>query len=478
MRRPRALLALAFVFSGCGARTSIELFELAPSVAGATSGAGGSSATGGSATTVGASGSLGTSGAVASAGNAAAGASAGSGGASAGSGGEAGQPTLALGAFHTCTSLMGGRLRCWGTHGYIGSGNDLTIGDDETPDVLTDVQIGGPVVQMAASWYHTCAVLEAGNVRCFGDGSYGELGYGNTRAIGDDEIPAFAGDVDVGGKVSQVSVGPNDTCACLDTGKLRCWGQNSDWQLGYRNSASIGDDETPASAGDVDVGGFVVQAALGLGHTCALLDTGKVRCWGRGNAGRLGYGNGNTIGDDESPASAGDVDLGGKAIQLVAGTIHTCALLDTGKVRCWGSGDDGALGYGNMLTIGDDETPASAGDVDVGGPVTQLAAGDSATCALLTGGTVRCWGSGVDGRLGYGNLNTIGDNETPASAGDVDVGGPVSRIAMGFRHTCALLTSGAVRCWGRASTGALGYGNTNDIGDDETPASAGDVKTH
>ena len=203
-----------------------------------------------------------------------------------------------------------------------------------------------------------------------------------------------------------------------------------------------------------------------------------MRCWGSGGAGRLGYGNTNTIGDDETPAAAGDVELGDKAVQLVAGTLHTCALLDTGKVRCWGSGSDGALGYNNTNNIGDDETPASAGDVDVGGSVIQLAAGDAATCALLDTGAVRCWGNGVHGRLGYGNLSPIGDDETPASAGDVDVGGPVSRIAMGFEHTCALLKDGAVRCWGRASTGALGYGNTNDIGDNETPASAGDVKTH
>jgi alpha-tubulin suppressor-like RCC1 family protein len=430
------LLASALAFAGCGARTDVELFELAPAVGGSTTGgSSGAASRAGSPSVGGASSPSGLAGAASS--EPIGGTNAGIGGASneagandeAGASGAAGavdQPplpaTLALGAFHSCTSLLGGRLRCWGTRGYIGSGNELTIGDDETPDVLADVQIGAPVMQMAASWYHTCVLLQSGAVRCFGDGADGELGYGNL--------------------------------------------------------SSIGDDETPATAGNVDVGGFVVQVALGFSHTCALLDSGRVRCWGRGSAGRPGYGNTNNIGDDETPASAGDVDLGGKAVQIVAGTLHTCALLDTGKVRCWGSGGDGALGYGNTNDIGDDETPASAGDVDVGGPVIQLAAGDGATCALLAGDTVRCWGSSVHGRLGYGNTRTIGDDETPAAAGDIDVGGPVARIAMGFEHSCALLKNGAVRCWGRGSTGALGYGNTADIGDDETPASAGDVKTH
>ena len=105
-----------------------------------------------------------------------------------------------------------------------------------------------------------------------------------------------------------------------------------------------------------------------------------------------------------------------------------------------------------------------------------LAAGDYATCALLVSGSVRCWGSGTLGELGYGNTNDIGDDETPASAGDIDVGGIVTHIDVGFMHACATLENGAVRCWGRGGTGALGYGNTHDIGDNEAPAAAGDVK--
>jgi alpha-tubulin suppressor-like RCC1 family protein len=257
---------------------------------------------------------------------------------------------------------------------------------------------------------------------------------------------------------------------------VRCWGKNDHFQLGYASSAAIGDDESPASASVVDVGGLVMQVAAGWDHTCVLLDSGKVRCWGENRNGVLGYANRDTIGDNEAPASAGDVDVGGTVTQLVAGMLHTCALLDNATVRCWGRGDDGRLGYGNTQTIGDDETPASAGDVDVGGPVKMLAAGDYATCALLTSGTVRCWGSGSNGELGHANTQDIGDDETPASAGDIDLGGIATRIDVGFLHACAVLDTGAVRCWGRAATGALGYGNVSDIGDDETPASAGDVR--
>lgn len=111
------------------------------------------------------------------------------------------------------------------------------------------------------------------------------------------------------------------------------------------------------------LGGTAVQIALGYSHTCALLDTGAVRCWGENAIGQLGYGHTNPIGDNESPASVGDVQLGGKAVEIAAGYQHTCALLDTGALRCWGEGTFGALGYGDTNAIGDAETPASAGDV-------------------------------------------------------------------------------------------------------------------
>lgn len=306
-------------------------------------------------------------------------------------------------------------------YGRLGYGNGNTIGDDETPASAGDVAVGGSVAQIGAGTLHTCALLESGEVRCWGYGGFGSLGYANTNNIGDNELPESAGTVDIGGNAVQISVGSYHTCALLESGAVRCWGRNESGQLGYGHTDNIGDDEIPASAGDVNVGGTVVRIASGLLHTCALLDTGAVRCWGLGDNGRLGYGNTDSIGDDETPASAGNVDVGGTVVQLAEAGQHTCALLDTGAVRCWGLGNSGRLGYGSHVDIGDDETPASAGNVDVGGNVTQIVAGTNHTCALLDTPAVRCWGYGAYGQLGYGNTNSIGDNETPASAGDVEL---------------------------------------------------------
>jgi alpha-tubulin suppressor-like RCC1 family protein len=127
--------------------------------------------------------------------------------------------------------------------------------------------------------------------------------------------------------------------------------------------------------------------------------------------------------------------------------------------------------------VGDHQqrTIQNAGDVQVGGAVEQIAVGNAHTCAVLVGGTVRCWGRGQYGRLGYGDELDVGDNEHPYEAGDVEVGGTVVQVECGNFHTCARLADGAVRCWGGGDWGKLGYGNTDAIGDNETPESAGDV---
>lgn len=112
-----------------------------------------------------------------------------------------------------------------------------------------------------------------------------------------------------------------------------------------------------------DCAARVSDLALGGPHTCAVLETGAVRCWGNNEFGQLGYGHTRDIGDDELPSAAGPVDLGEGAVKLGAGSSHTCAVLDTGTVRCWGNNNFGQLGYSHTHVLGTEETPAEVGDV-------------------------------------------------------------------------------------------------------------------
>jgi alpha-tubulin suppressor-like RCC1 family protein len=333
------------------------------------------------------------------------------------------------------------------------------------------------VAQIAVGLWHTCALLEDGAVRCWGEAADGQLGYANIEPIGDDETPADAGDVPLGGKAIQIALGAKHSCALLDTGAVRCWGRGVNGRLGYRNQQSIGDNETPASAGDVLLGGKAVHITAGFEHSCALLENGTIRCWGHNSRGQLGTGDTNDVGDNEAPADATGIQLDSAVKQIDGGGLTTCALLESGAMRCWGAGELGVLGYGDEEDRGDDELASSIGDVPLPGAVSQIAAGVSHTCALLDSRAVQCWGSlGEHGQLGYPDATgNIGDDETPASVGTVEVGGPLLQISAGWQHTCALLSTGSLRCWGDGANGALGYGNVEDIGDDETPESVGDV---
>ena len=314
-------------------------------------------------------------------------------------------------------------MRCWGSGEYaqLGLGAIDDIGDDETPSTQPPVDLGEVAIQLASGFFHTCALLETGAVRCWGAGAQGQLGYANNLSIGDDEAPASAGDVSLGGTAVQVATGFVHSCALLENGDVRCWGQSSDGQLGLGYFAFIGDDELPTAVPPVSLGGPAQQIVAGGFHTCALMVDGTVRCWGRNAQGQLGLGNTNYVGDDELPSAVGPVDVGGTVVQLEAGFGHTCARLDTGEVRCWGFAALGELGSGSTENIGDDELPSSVAVVDVGGPVTQLSTATDHTCALLDTGAVRCWGFGEFGQLGYGALANIGDDEPPSAAGDVEV---------------------------------------------------------
>jgi alpha-tubulin suppressor-like RCC1 family protein len=388
------------------------------------------------------------------------------------------------GGYQSCAILSGGKLHCWGwgDAGDLGLGNTSSIGDNELPSSVPFVDFGAGrrVLAIALGERHGCAILDTHQVWCWGEGSQGRLGYGNTNDIGDNELPSAAGPVDLGpGRTARaITAGENHTCAILDNGSVRCWGRGTNGRLGTGDTQDIGDTELPSAVAPVFLGTGRTARAITSGgaHTCALLDNGSVLCWGAGSLGALGYGNVQDIGDNESPGSQAPVFLGRKAVAISAGEYHTCAVLDNGTVRCWGFGASGQMGLGNTQNVGDNELPGTVGPVSLGGKAIAVSGGYDYSCALLVGGIVRCWGDNPAGQLGYGNANDIGDNELPSSAGPVQLGAgaKVLGISAGWEHACVLLTTGAVKCWGRNSEGQAGIGTAapplEAIGDDETPA--------
>ncbi len=203
------------------------------------------------------------------------------------------------------------------------------------------------------------------------------------------------------------------------------------------------------SASAVNAGGF---------HTCALV-AGTVQCWGRGDSGQLGQG---AFADSWSPvAVSGLTDV----IQVAPGKYHTCALRSDGTVWCWGMNDYGQLGDNDAPN--NSSTPVQvvgAGGIGYLTGVTEIDADGKFSCALISDGTVRCWGRNQSGQLGNGTTNNSETPVTVEGVGGIGTLSGASSITVGANHACALV-SGGVDCWGLNDHGQLG---NDDLGDNSS----------
>jgi alpha-tubulin suppressor-like RCC1 family protein len=291
--------------------------------------------------------------------------------------------------------------------------------------------------QVAAGGLHTCALMSGGGVKCWGSNLWGPLGNGTAS---NSSRP-----VDVVGLASggtAIAAGHKDySCAATGTG-VKCWGNNQYGQLG--NGSRSPQARTPVDV--VGLGSGVRAIAAGFGHVCALTGGGGVKCWGENGYGGLGNG---TQTASTTPVDVIGLSSGVRAI--TAGANHSCALTSSGGVKCWGGNYNGELGNGGSSLI-------SRSPVDVVGLTSGVVAISSYfehACALTSGGGVECWGINGKGQLGNGTQTA---SKTPVGVDGLSSG--VRAIAAGYSHTCALTSSGGVKCWGDNLYGALGNGST------------------
>ena len=387
------------------------------------------------------------------------------------------------GQHHTCARIDGGALRCWGRgeFGQLGYGNTDNVGDDEFPSDVGDVPLPGPVAKLALGAQHTCGIFADGGMRCWGLNDRGQLGYGNLNNFGDNESLANLPPLSVPPAI-EVVTGGRHTCARVGTGEVRCWGANDSGELGYANTF-VPTPEMLLPGAAVDIAGYASGLWAGFAHSCVRYVDGGIRCWGRNDTGQLGYGNLVNIGDDEVPAAVGLVNVvppqlpaNSEVAGVALGANHSCVLLGGGEILCWGANGSGQLGYGDVVTTGDDELPSSRTPVAIGGAAKAVVTGYNHTCALRTDGSVVCWGDNTVGQLGLGNTDNLGDDELPDTVGPIDLGGVAVQLAAGGNHTCALMADAEVRCWGQNNFSQLGLGSSVTVGDNETPAEVEPVR--
>lgn len=233
-----------------------------------------------------------------------------------------------------------------------------------------------------------------------------------------------------------VTAGERFTCALLSEGSVACWGYDSEGELGNGTMSEFGTD-MPGLVTGISA---ATEVAAGEDHACALIAGGSVDCWGSNYSGQLGDG---TMSNSATPVAVSGVS---DATQVAAGFDHTCTVLASGGVDCWGDDSVGQLGNGTTS-----ESPiATAVAVSGIANATAIAAGGSTTCAVLTSGSVKCWGWNYYGELGNGTKTN--------SAVPVSVAGITNATAVAVQegHACAVLSTGSIDCWGRNAAGDLG----------------------
>jgi alpha-tubulin suppressor-like RCC1 family protein len=350
--------------------------------------------------------------------------------------GITGAVAIAAGGSHSCVLLGDRTVKCWGrgTEGQLGR-NSLV--SSKVPVAVSGL---GTAVAIAAGRNHTCALLLTGAARCWGENKFGELGNGSKV---NSKVPVLVSGITT---ATALGAGYEHTCARLANGTARCWGSNADGELGDNSHSVRTKPVVVASLPGVSA------VAAGSRNSCAVLANGTAKCWGYNGDGELG--NGASITSHFPVLVAG---LPSGVTRVDAGGSHTCAVVN-GGVKCWGTNAFGELGNGLRQYSA---TPVQVSSLTSG--VVDVGAGSNTfnrafSCALLSGGTVKCWGDNSRWQLG---VKSPAFSAVPVSVTGIDGVTSATKakaIAVGDEHACALMVNGTVLCWGDNGSEELGGG--------------------
>jgi len=358
---------------------------------------------------------------------------------------------ISSGMRHACAIVDDASVSCWGVNrdGRLGDG---TTTQRNTPTQTTSLGTGRTAVAISSGRLHTCAILDDGDVNCWGNNSAGQLGDGTTTQRNTSTQILSLGS---GRTAVAISSGRETTCAILDDGSVSCWGGNSYGQLGDGTNT---DRSAPSQTSSLGTGRTAVAISSGGSRTCVILDDGSVSCWGRNLYGGLGDG---TNTNRNTPTQTSSLGTGRTAVAISAGASHTCAILDDASASCWGDNWYGQLGDGTRT---ERNRPTQTSSLGTGRTAVVISPGYGHTCAVLDDASVSCWGYNYYGQLADGTTN---DQNTPTQTLSLGTGRTAVSISSGLHYSCAILDNESVSCWGANGDGRLGDGTNANRG---TPA--------
>ena len=330
--------------------------------------------------------------------------------------------SISSGRHHSCGVATDGTVWCWGL-GTSGQMGDLGFTSNTTPERVFGIT--GGVVAVTAGGAHSCSLGSTGLVGCWGSNVYGQLGNSalqNPTTFFRPVVQAIPGI-----SASAISAGESHTCALLTDTTVSCWGLNSSGQLGIDSNVN---SNTPVTVPNLQ---NVIAISAGYDQSCALLFDRTVKCWGENWGNQIG------VASSRSP-----VTLQGftGVAQLALGVGQTCAVLTNKTVKCVGFSMD----YQTQSA-----TPYLVAGLS---NVTHIAHFGGHMCAVLENETVKCVGENQRKQLG--DRTSITRNTAVAVAIIDDA----VAVSVGWWHSCALLTTGLVKCWGSGLYGQNGQGSS------------------
>jgi alpha-tubulin suppressor-like RCC1 family protein len=353
---------------------------------------------------------------------------------------------------HDCALTNTGGIKCWGYNGFgqLGNGETQPYRNPVSVEPLSYLTSG--IKSMALGGATTCILTNLSGVKCWGSSEYGQIGDG--VELSSNIIPQNVFGLTSG--VKAITAGTSHACALLNTGNVKCWGRSGAGQLG--NPSSIIDPTNSntylnKSLVPLDVVNLsdVKIITSGTYHVCALTLSGNVKCWGANYGGQLGNGS------DDATASS-PVDAVGLSedivVDIAAGGSNTCILNSLGGVKCWGDNTYGQLGINSYIY--NSHVPVSVIGLESG--VKSISLGDTHMCALTILSTVKCWGSNYSGELGD---DTFIAKRIPVNVEKLNV--EIASLSSGASSTCGTTKIGGIKCWGNNYQGRLGTNGPNDI---------------
>ena len=358
--------------------------------------------------------------------------------------------SMALGEAGTCAVMWqdeDNRVACWGYHGILGRGADVTS-DSNVALIIPDFT---DVYRLAAGSFHMCATKEDRSLWCWGVNNYGELGNGST-ATEYKPTPVTV----INDPVEMFTAGRNFTCAVTraeETGaeqEIYCWGQGDRGQLG---NGAFQNEVTAQEVVGLPEGVEIRGLDAGEYHACAILETNQAYCWGWNAHSQCMVLDSSQ--NQATPVEVYEEDSNNPLGQLSLGAHHSCLIEKDNKVKCWGGNGYGQIDAESMTSqYAQPMWPAGLEDDELLG----IASGAYHSCAIMMDRTISCWGHNAAGACGSGEDN-VQNSQSPMSVVPPTSNTEWYRIYGGTAHTCAADSEHQVYCWGSNGYGQLGAGS-------------------